>query len=68
MIMDDTTLLTIPDFCRTLHITPSCARRWVLERKIATIKVGRLVRIPREELLRIVGDGLRPRAGEPPCE
>jgi len=60
MTVDDNTLLTLVDFCRPLGITLSCARRWVLDRKIAIVKVGRLVRIPRAELERIVNAGLRP--------
>ena len=60
MTVDDNTLLTLVDFCRPLGITLSCARRWVLDRKIAIVKVGRLVRIPRDELERIVNAGLRP--------
>lgn len=53
-------LLTIPEFADTLHITVACVRRWVLERRITTIRVGRLVRISQEEYQRIVEQGLVP--------
>jgi excisionase family DNA binding protein len=53
-------LLAIPDFATALGVTPACIRRWLLERKIASVKVGRLVRIPADEVDRIVQDGFRP--------
>jgi len=53
-------LLTVQAFAKTLNVTPACIRRWILERKIATVKLGRLVRIPADEVLRIVEQGLRP--------
>ena len=43
-------LLTIPEFAAVLRVRPSCVRRWVGERKIETVRVGRLVRIPRTEV------------------
>jgi len=53
-------LLSVPEFASALHITVACARRWVLERRIATVKLGRLVRIPAEEVNRLIEAGLRP--------
>ena len=53
-------LLTIPDFALPLGVTKACVRRWLLERKIAYVKVGRLVRIPADELERIISEGYRP--------
>lgn len=53
-------LLTLAEFCQPLHITIACARRWIMERKITTVKIGRLVRIPQSELERIVKNGMRP--------
>ena len=52
-------LLTIDEFAAALQVTRSCVRRWVGERKITTVKVGRLVRIPESELARIVSVGTR---------
>ena len=53
-------LLSIPQFAAALGVTVACIRRWLLERKIACVKVGRLVRIPAEELDRLIAEGLRP--------
>ncbi len=53
-------LLSVDQFARGLNVTPACVRRWVQTRKITTIKLGRLVRIPSSELARLVGEGIRP--------
>jgi len=52
-------LLNIQQFAELLGVTPSCIRRWIFERRISVVKVGRLVRIPITEAERIVQDGLR---------
>jgi excisionase family DNA binding protein len=57
---DKDELLKIEDFAEALSVKPSCIRRWILERRITTVKVGRLVRIPSSEVGRIVQSGLRP--------
>jgi excisionase family DNA binding protein len=53
-------LMTISEFAESLHVTIACVRRWVLERRINTIRVGRLVRISPEECDRIVEQGRVP--------
>jgi len=53
-------LMTIPEFADALHVTIACVRRWVFERRINTIRVGRLVRISPQECQRIVEQGLVP--------
>jgi excisionase family DNA binding protein len=53
-------LLTVPQFADKLGLTQDCVRRWIFDRKITTIKVGRLVRIPESEVERLVNSGLRP--------
>jgi excisionase family DNA binding protein len=53
-------LLSIPQFAEQLGVTDSCIRRWILERRVGVIKVGRLVRIPATEFERIVAEGTRP--------
>jgi excisionase family DNA binding protein len=60
-------LLSVPEFASALGVTVACIRRWVLERRLASVRVGRLVRLPESELQRIVRDGFRParpRVGE----
>ena len=53
-------LLTVQEFADLMCCTLSCARRWVQERRVASIKVGRrLVRIPATEVNRLLIEGLR---------
>jgi excisionase family DNA binding protein len=54
------TLFSVPQFADALGITPACVRRWILERKITTIKLGRLIRVPSSEVDRLINAGLRP--------
>ena len=53
-------LLKVPEFCNPLKIKLATARSWILKRRIAVVKVGRLVRVPRSELDRIIREGFRP--------
>jgi len=57
-------LLTIAESAALLRVKPSCIRRWIWERKIAIVHVGRLVRVPHAEVNRIVQQGTRPVTGE----
>jgi len=52
-------LLNVQQFADLLGVTPSCIRRWILERRITIIKLGRLVRIPFSEAARVTLEGLR---------
>jgi len=40
-------LLTVPEAAALLRLKPSTIRAWVCQRRIAFVKVGRLVRIRR---------------------
>ncbi len=60
MLTSNQQLLTVQAFAKALNVTPACIRRWILERKIATVKLGRLVRIPSDEVHRLIQSGLRP--------
>ena len=53
-------LLRVNEFAALLDVTPACVRRWLLEKKIASTRIGRLVRIPREEATRLIESGFRP--------
>ena len=53
-------LLSVPQVAERLGVTVACIRRWIFERKIATVKLGRLIRVPASELDRLVDAGLRP--------
>lgn len=60
--MPDTSrkLYSVPEFGAALGITTSGIRRWVLERKVSYIKIGRLIRIPATEVDRLIAEGFRP--------
>ena len=51
-------LLDVTQFAEALGVTPSCIRRWILERRINVVKLGRLVRIPVTEVDRLISAGL----------
>lgn len=53
-------LLTIAEFASALKITPACVRRWIIEKRVSIVKLGRLVRIPPDEIDRLIADGFRP--------
>jgi len=53
-------LLSVPEFANLLGVKPSCIRRWILERRITVVKLGRLVRVPSSEVERLINAGLRP--------
>lgn len=57
----ENTLLSVPQFAATLGVTPACIRRWLLERRINSVKIGsKLVRIPSTEVDRLIKSGYRP--------
>jgi excisionase family DNA binding protein len=58
--MTEPKLLTIDEVAGLLRVRPSCIRRWILEHKIGVVHVGRLVRIQRTEVTRIIERGTRP--------
>ena len=60
MANSEVTLLSVPQVAERLGVTPACIRRWVLERKLTVVKLGRLIRIPASEVERLVNSGLRP--------
>jgi excisionase family DNA binding protein len=60
MDFDQISLLSVPQFAQALGAKPSCIRRWILLRKITSVKVGRLIRIPSSEIVRLVNKGIRP--------
>lgn len=56
-------LLTVPEAAALLRLKPSTLRAWVLRRKIAFCKIGRLVRIPREAVEKFVLNSTIPPTG-----
>jgi excisionase family DNA binding protein len=53
-------LMTLNQVAAICNCTLSAVRRWRLENRIATVKIGRLVRVAESELDRIGREGLRP--------
>jgi excisionase family DNA binding protein len=56
-------LLTVPQVAASLELSQATIRKWVLLRKITSIRVGRAVRIEEAELQRILVAGRRPAKG-----
>jgi excisionase family DNA binding protein len=52
-------LLKVDEFAEALRVTPAAVRRWILERKVNIVKVGRLVRVPASEVQRLIDAGTR---------
>ena len=63
--MTESRLLTVDEVAALLRVRPSCIRRWIGERKIGIVHIGRLVRIPHSEVARIIEVGTRPAIGRP---
>jgi hypothetical protein len=59
--MIDDKLLRVCVVAALLDVKPSCVRRWILDRKISTVKLSkRAIRIPSSELERLITAGFRP--------
>lgn len=50
-------LLTVNEAASRLAVTQSAIRRRILERRIAFVKIGRLVRIPESAVEGLINDG-----------
>jgi excisionase family DNA binding protein len=53
-------LLNLQQFGDEIGIKVATVRSWVLKHKISVVRVGRLVRVPRTEVERIMKEGLTP--------
>jgi excisionase family DNA binding protein len=58
-------LLSVDEVSGLTAVKPSTWRAWILRRKIKTVKLGRCVRIPEEEIERLVETGTVPASEEP---
>ena len=54
-------LWRVDGFAESLEVTEAGVRKWILEREISCIKIGRNIRIPDSERRRLLSEGLRPR-------
>jgi excisionase family DNA binding protein len=59
-MVDYTRLLTVQEAARYLGLTVSCLRAWILKRRIASVRLGRAVRIPYSEIERLIEEGYVP--------
>lgn len=57
---ENLSLLKVDEFAKALGVTPAAIRRWILEQKITTVRLGRLVRVPAGEVQRLINAGTRP--------
>jgi excisionase family DNA binding protein len=57
---DESQLLSSRQFAHAIGVTDACIRSWILFRKIKVVKLGRLVRIPRAEVQRLIDEGTIP--------
>jgi excisionase family DNA binding protein len=51
-------LITIEDAARMLACTPAAIRKWLYQRRLPRVKVGRLTRLRVEDVQRIAANGL----------
>jgi excisionase family DNA binding protein len=53
-------LLTVVETAAMLRLRPSTIRAWVLRRRLAYVKVGRLVRVRRSDVEELIAASLVP--------
>ena len=52
--------LTVEEAWQMTRIKPATWRAWILRRKVAVVRMGRAVRIPEKEILRLIDEGTMP--------
>jgi excisionase family DNA binding protein len=53
-------MLTVSEAAQALGMKPATIRSWIWKRQIGYVKVSRAVRIPAEEIQRVIERGNRP--------
>jgi excisionase family DNA binding protein len=53
-------LLTVVEFCKRLGMSEHWGRKMLALKKLAVVRLGRSIRIPESELVRLVRENLRP--------
>ncbi len=58
--IDQRRVLSIPDFASVLSLRSSTIRKWLVQRRLAKVKLGRRTMIPIGEINRLIAEGLVP--------
>ena len=56
--MDKQQLLTVKEAAKTIAVTEAAIRKWIYQRRLPVVKVGRLTRLRSEEVERVASTGL----------
>jgi len=57
-------LLTVKDAAQYLQCSEAAVRKWIYQRKIPHVKIGRLTRLHRRDVEALAGGGLSERRGD----
>ncbi len=58
-------LLTVKEAAAEMRLRDSTVRLWIARRRIASVRLGRRVFVPAEEIDGAINDGLVPKMGRP---
>jgi excisionase family DNA binding protein len=56
-------LITVEDAAKRLACSPAAIRKWLYQRRLRAVKVGRLTRLRLSDIERVATEGLRDSAG-----
>lgn len=62
---DTLEMLTVREAALQLGLSESCLRAWLFRRRIASVRLGRSVRIPAREIQRLIEAGSVPAIEQP---
>ena len=51
-------LITVEDAAKLLSCSPAAVRKWLYQKRLRAVKIGRLTRLPLEEIERVASAGL----------
>ena len=52
-------LITVEEAAKRLSCSPAAIRKWLYQRRLRAVKVGRLTRLRLEDIERVASEGLR---------
>ena len=53
-------LLTVKEAATRLGLSVACIRAWIARRRIVIVRLGRAVRVPEDEIRRLIAEGTVP--------